>query len=146
MYIIGQILISGGSSFVATISARVLTHLPGPSIGFRFSSLNPPRDVTTLCLATPRGLCRALRRPPDSGAGMDSGCSSLGLGFTTAGPIYLSGLLHSGGQPLVAVFRSVTEKPDIGRKYALLAVPTTPPYNVTLTLFGELYPRREGLN
>lgn len=34
-------------------------------------------------------------------------------------------------------------KPNIGRKYALLAGPTTPLYNVTLTLFGELstYPR-----
>jgi len=47
-------------------------------------------------LATPRGLCRAIRRPSDLGAVIDSGCSSLELGFVAAGPIYLSELLHSG--------------------------------------------------
>lgn len=49
-----------------------------------------PRNVTALCLATPRGLCPAIRRPPDSGAGTDSGCSLLEPGFAAAGPIYLS--------------------------------------------------------
>ncbi len=44
------------------------------------------------------------------------------------------------GQLLVAVVRSVTEKPNIGRKYALPAGLTTPLYNVTLTLFEEVPP------
>ena len=74
------------------LSANSSSHLPGLYIG----PLLPPRDVTALCLATPRGLCRTIRRPPDSGAGIGSGCSLLEPGFAAAGPIYLSGLLHSG--------------------------------------------------
>jgi len=96
MYIIGQLLISRGPSCVALNRARALTHLPGPSIGPRFSFVKPPHDITALCLATPRGLCRVTRRPTGSGAGIDSGCSSLEFGFAAADPICLSGLLHSG--------------------------------------------------
>ena len=135
MYIIGQILISRGPSCVAVNRTWALTHLPSLYIG----PLLPPRDVTALCLATPRGLCRAIRRPPNSGAGIDSGCSSLKFGFEAAGPIYLSdffipGSTFGGGVSLG------DRKPNIGRKYALVPGLTTPLYNVTLALFEEVPP------
>ena len=88
--------------------ARALAHLPGPSIGLRFSFVKPPREITALCLATPRGLCRVTRRPPDSGAGIDSGCGSLEFGFAAADPSAFRDFLFR-GQPLAAVFRSATE-------------------------------------
>ncbi len=62
----------------------------------RFSFVKPLRDITALCSATPRGLCRATRRPPASGTGIDSGCSSLEFGFAAADPICLSGLFIPG--------------------------------------------------
>ena len=143
MYIIGQLQISGGYRVPPPLAPRALAHLPGPSIGPRFSLIQFPCDVTALCLATPRGICRTIRRPPDSGIGIDSGCSSLELGFAAAGPINLSGLLHSGAN-LWRRFSLGDRKPNIGRKCALLAGLTTSLYNVTLTLFEDVPLRREG--
>ena len=105
----------------------------------RFSLIQYPCDVTALRLATPRGLCRAIRQPSGSGAGIDSGCSSLKFGFEAAGPIYLSdffipGSTFGGGVSLG------DRKPNIGRKYALVPGLTTPLYNVTLALFEEVPP------
>lgn len=89
--------------------ARALAHVPGPSIGPRFSFVKAPRDITVLCLATPRGLCRATHRPPDSGPGIGSGCSSLELGFVTVDPHPPFGTSSFSDQLLAAVFRSATE-------------------------------------
>ena len=86
-----------------------------------------------------RGLCRAIHRPPDPVPSIDPGCSSLELGFAAAGPIYLSDFFIP-GPTFGGVVSLGGRKPNIGRKYALLAGLATPLYNVTLTLFEEVPP------
>ena len=139
MYIIGQILISRRPSCVAVNRAWVLTHLPGPSIGPGSASFNIHAMLRRF----------AWRRPAVSVAPSASRQAQAQVSIPAVA--YWSPDLR---RPGPSIFRDFfipvptfgggvslgDRKPNMGRKYALLAGPSTPLYNVTLTLFEEVPP------